>query len=64
MLLPVVGFFKGSQKYIFLRLINRFIIFEVLEIVAKNYDILTFMQGNKFGKWIQVLNLHEEAKSY
>ena len=32
--------------------------------VAKNYDIPTFMQSNKIGKWTLVLNLHAEAKSY
>lgn len=43
------AFIKGSQKYrqdIFLILNNRLAIFEVLEIVAENYDKSTFIQNN------------------
>lgn len=58
-------FIKGSQKYrqdLFLRLGNRLAIFEVLEIVAKNYDIPTFVQSNKIRKWTH-FKLRQKSKT-
>lgn len=65
MLISLWTFIKGSQIYrqdIFLRLSNRLPIFEVLEIVAKNHVIPTFVQSTKTRKWTPVLNLDKEAK--
>lgn len=58
-------FIKGSQKYrqdIFLRLSNRLAIFEFLEIVAKNYDMPTFVYKATKSENELTLNLDKKAK--